>query len=113
LSIVPMGAPSYSAPGAGAVPTATSGVPLPAGTLNNFRVRTSTQMMIGTTLTVTVLVDGVSTGISCIVDGSSASDRCSSANTFSMAAGQAVAVQFDMTGPLKIFSVAYSMDLAP
>ena len=113
MSIVPMGAPSYSAPGAGPVPAPTGGVPVPAGTMGNLRVRTSAPLLLGMSLQITVLVDGLPTSLVCVVDGATASDRCSSVGTVAVSAGQAVSVQFDAAGPLMIYSVAYSMELVP
>ena len=85
-------------------------VPVPAGTLSTLRVRTDVASFVGSTVIVTVNVNGLDTGITCSITG--ASDSCTDAvNTVGVAAGATVALRLEQTGVATPTRVNYSLQL--
>ena len=83
-------------------------VPVPAGTLSALRVKTDVGTFTGSTVNVTVAVNGVLTGITCSI--TEAADSCSDlVNTVVVAAGDTVAVRLVQTGAAVPTRINYSL----
>ncbi len=104
----------YSGPGVGEVSTSVLDVrvPVPGGTLQSLRVTTSVAIFIGTTVEVTVAINGLDTSLTCQITGfGGACDDL--VNTPVTNAGDSVAVKILQTGLGAPTRVNYSFELAP
>ena len=87
-------------------------VPVPAGTFANLRVRTDVTNFVGTTVTVTVNVNGTDTGMTCSITG--VANTCQdTVNTAAVVAGGAVALRLEQTGIAVPTRIIYSVQLLP
>ena len=83
-------------------------LPLPAGTLSALRVRSGENSFVGSTVTVTVRVDGVPTGMTCSITG--ASDSCDDfVNSVVIVDDQTLALELVQIGNSVPTRITYSL----